>query len=111
MARTRSSRSPPGRRRHRSSSWSPRARSWMLARGGTTPPLRLIDRVVDRDGANLRPEAAPVRRVLDEETARAVSRMMVGTTEYGTARTGFHERRSGRAIVPGVAVAGKTGSL
>src|SRR5262249_14901569 len=39
-----------------------------------------------------------------------VSRMMVGTTDYGTARLGFHDR-AGRPILKGVAVAGKTGSL
>jgi cell division protein FtsI/penicillin-binding protein 2 len=37
--------------------------------------------------------------------------MMVGTTDYGTARLGFHDRKSGRALLPGIAVAGKTGSL
>jgi cell division protein FtsI/penicillin-binding protein 2 len=36
--------------------------------------------------------------------------MMVGTTEYGTARLGFRDRRTNRPLLP-VAVAGKTGSL
>jgi cell division protein FtsI/penicillin-binding protein 2 len=80
-----------------------------LARGGVTPPLRLIDRVVARDGASERPAAAPERRVVSAEAARAVARMMVGTTEFGTARLGFHDRQ-GRPVLP-VEVAGKTGSL
>ena len=80
-----------------------------LARGGVTPPLRLVDRVVGADGEIERPEAPAPRRVISDEAARAVTRMMVGTTEYGTARSGFH--RNGRPLLPGVAVAGKTGSL
>jgi cell division protein FtsI/penicillin-binding protein 2 len=82
-----------------------------LARGGVTPPLRLIDRVVDRNGNATRPPAAPARRVVDEAAARAVGRMMVGTTEYGTARLGFRDKRTNRPLLPGIAVAGKTGSL
>jgi penicillin-binding protein A len=82
-----------------------------LARGGVTPPLRLIDRVVDRDGNAVRPAAAPERRVVAEAAARAVGRMMVGTTEFGTARLGFRDKRTNRPLLPGIAVAGKTGSL
>jgi cell division protein FtsI/penicillin-binding protein 2 len=93
---------------------SPLHGAWLaatLARGGVTPPLRLIDRVVDRDGNATRPATAPERRVVDERTARAVGRMMVGTTEFGTARTGFRDKRTGRPLLPGITVAGKTGSL
>ncbi|HXU73442.1 MAG TPA: penicillin-binding transpeptidase domain-containing protein [Polyangia bacterium] len=82
-----------------------------LARGGVTPPLRLIDRVIDRQGNTTRPAAAPERRVVEEAAARAVGRMMVGTTEYGTARLGFRDKRTNRPLLPGIAVAGKTGSL
>ncbi len=80
-----------------------------LARGGVTPSLRLVDRVVDAEGNVHRPEPAPPRRVISEEAAHAVARMMVGTTEYGTAKSGFH--KGGRPLLPGIAVAGKTGSL
>ncbi|MGZ3407159.1 MAG: penicillin-binding transpeptidase domain-containing protein, partial [Polyangia bacterium] len=82
-----------------------------LARGGVTPPLRLIDRIVDRDGNAVRPPAAPEHRVVTEAAARAVGRMMVGTTEFGTARFGFRDKRTNRPLLPGIAVAGKTGSL
>jgi cell division protein FtsI/penicillin-binding protein 2 len=37
--------------------------------------------------------------------------MMVGTTEFGTARLGFRDKRTNRPLLPGIAVAGKTGSL
>jgi cell division protein FtsI/penicillin-binding protein 2 len=50
-----------------------------------------------------------VKRAISEAAARAVGRMMVGTTEFGTARSGFH--KNGRPLLPGVAVAGKTGTL
>jgi penicillin-binding protein A len=80
-----------------------------IARGGVTPAMRIVDRVVDSDGGIYRPEPPAPRRAISEEAARAVSRMMVGTTEYGTAKNGFH--KNGRPILPGVAVAGKTGSL
>jgi len=80
-----------------------------LARGGVTPPLRIVDRVVGADGEVERPEPPAPRRVISDEAARAVTRMMVGTTEYGTAKSGFH--KNGRPLLPGVAVAGKTGSL
>jgi cell division protein FtsI/penicillin-binding protein 2 len=82
-----------------------------LARGGVTPPLRLIERVVDRAGNAARPAPAPERRVVAEAAARIVARMMVGTTEYGTARLGFRDRRTNRPLLPGIAVAGKTGTL
>ena len=93
---------------------SPLHGAWLaatLARGGVTPPLRLVDRFVDRAGDALKPAAAAQRRVVPEAAARAVARMMVGTTEYGTARLGFHDRRTNRPLLPGIAVAGKTGSL
>jgi cell division protein FtsI/penicillin-binding protein 2 len=52
---------------------------------------------------------APARRVLKPETARAVADMLVGTTDFGTARTAFHDA-SGRPFLR-VPVAGKTGTL
>jgi peptidoglycan glycosyltransferase len=82
-----------------------------LARGGVTPPLRVIDRIVDRQGNAVQPAAALERRVVSEAAARAVGRMMVGTTEFGTARLGFRDKRTNRPLLPGIAVAGKTGSL
>ncbi|MSP61380.1 MAG: penicillin-binding protein [Myxococcales bacterium] len=93
-------------------SLSPLHGAWIAAtigRGGVTPPMRIVERVV-RGRDVVIPEAPVARRVLDEKTARAVGAMMVGTTQYGTARLGFHNS-AGRTYLPGVAVAGKTGSL
>jgi cell division protein FtsI/penicillin-binding protein 2 len=82
-----------------------------IARGGTTPPLRLVERIVDAQGSELDVEGARSERVVSAEVAAEVGRMMVGTTEYGTARLGFHDKHSGKKVLPGVEVAGKTGSL
>jgi cell division protein FtsI/penicillin-binding protein 2 len=95
-----------------STTLSPLHGAWLaatLARGGVTPALRMVDRVVHVDGSEERPEPPPVVRAIPEEAARAVARMMVGTTEYGTAKSGFHKK--GKSILPGVSVAGKTGTL
>lgn len=81
----------------------------VIARDGSAPALRIVDRLVAGNGALPKTLPAP-RRVLDPEVARAVGEMMVGTTSYGTARGGFHDRR-GRAYLPGIPVAGKTGTL
>jgi len=51
-----------------------------------------------------------IGRACSEETARAVARMMVLTTSVGTARSSFHDRQ-GREVLPGIDVAGKTGTL
>ncbi len=71
-----------------------------IARGGTTPPIHIAKELA-------KPES---QRALDPATARAVAEMMVGTTRFGTAKMGFHDRH-GRALLPGIEVAGKTGSL
>ncbi|HEX2572124.1 MAG TPA: penicillin-binding transpeptidase domain-containing protein [Polyangia bacterium] len=77
----------------------------VIARKGLDLPLHLAAEEPGEPG----PEGQ-VSRVLDEHTAAAVGAMMVGTTRYGTARHGFHDRR-GRAYLGDVEVAGKTGSL
>ena len=50
------------------------------------------------------------RRVISPATARAVGHMMLRTVTDGTSRSAFLDER-GRALLPGIAVAGKTGSL
>ena len=81
-----------------------------LARGGVTPPVKLIERLFDGDGRPQPvPAAAPATRVLDEHIAHVVGRMMIGTTEWGSARGAFHE--GNRRALGRVRVAGKTGSL
>ncbi len=80
-----------------------------IARGGTMPSPRLIDRAVDAQGKPLTMGPMTARRVLDPAAAAEVGRMMTLTTRMGTARRAFHDRR-GRALLP-IDVAGKTGSL
>jgi peptidoglycan glycosyltransferase len=71
---------------------------------------RWISRVVDGSGRDLPlPDLGEPRRVLSPKLAAKMREMMVETTVRGTARRAFHPR--GRPLVPGVRVAGKTGSL
>jgi len=83
-----------------------------FANDGSMPRPRLIDRVVLPDGKlapALQPGGAP-RAVVSPKTAQAVSRMMQRTVKDGTSRAAFLDSR-GRSQLPGIQVAGKTGSL
>jgi peptidoglycan glycosyltransferase len=81
-----------------------------IARGGTTPPVKLVSRIVDAEGSIIELDGAASQRVISPEVASVVGNMMVGTTEFGTARLGFHDKH-GKKVLPGISVAGKTGSL
>lgn len=71
---------------------------------------RWIARVVDGSGRDLPlPVREEPRRVLSAKLAAQMREMMVETTLRGTARRAFNPH--GRPLVPGVAIAGKTGSL
>ena len=62
-----------------------------LARGGVTPPLRLVDRVVERDGSRRQPAAAPAAR--HRRGDRPSRRAHDGADHaIGTAR-GFRDKR------------------
>ena len=83
-----------------------------FANDGSMPRPRLIDRVVLPDGKvapALSSSPAP-RAVLSPKTAQTVSRMMLRTVKDGTSRAAFLDAR-GRSQLPGIQVAGKTGSL
>ena len=82
-----------------------------FANGGQMPAPTLVDRVVGADGrvSNTARAGAP-RSVLAPATAHSVAQMMLRTVQSGTAHSAFFDER-GRPLVPGVAVAGKTGSL
>jgi cell division protein FtsI (penicillin-binding protein 3) len=73
----------------------------VVASGGTLLEPRLVRGTVDADGRLRQAVPEPAKRVISEETAAALSRMLVGVVEEGT---------GGRAAVPGYAVAGKTGT-
>jgi penicillin-binding protein A len=83
-----------------------------IARGGDMPELRIVDRVVDGQARTvwLPPPVPATHAALPPSTAHALARMMVGTTEWGSAARAFRDPASKRARLP-VRVAGKTGTL
>lgn len=80
-----------------------------VASGGMSVTPRIVDHV-QRGAESVAIEPVPDRRVLDQAVARELARMMVETTETGTARKGFRDPK-GRKFLADVAVAGKTGTL
>ncbi|MCA9605613.1 MAG: penicillin-binding protein [Myxococcales bacterium] len=83
-----------------------------IANDGRMPRPTLVDTVIDGRG-DVTYQASPSihREVVPPATAEAVTRMMRRTVApRGTARSWFFDRR-GNAFVPGVDVAGKTGTL
>lgn len=82
-----------------------------IAADGTMPRPTVVDTVIDSRGAiTYEAEAEPLREVVAPETAHAVARMMRETVSHGTARRYFFDRR-GNSFLPGIDVAGKTGTL
>lgn len=83
----------------------------MIADGGEMPRARMIARVTDTEGHELpQPSPPAARRVVASATAKSIGQMMLGTVSHGTARKAFHDTR-GRPYLPGIPIAGKTGSL
>jgi cell division protein FtsI/penicillin-binding protein 2 len=83
-----------------------------VANGGVTLEPRIVA-AVNRGGTELwKEERAPrvLRRAIKPETASQVSRMMRETVANGSAFKSFHDA-SGKPYIPGVAIAGKTGTL
>jgi cell division protein FtsI/penicillin-binding protein 2 len=86
--------------------------SAIVARGGESLRPRLVESVVSAEGTTLwtSPEAQPARRVIAAETAEQVAGMMEHTVTEGTSFRAFHDAR-GVSFLPGIPVAGKTGTL
>ncbi|HLK41183.1 MAG TPA: penicillin-binding transpeptidase domain-containing protein [Polyangiaceae bacterium] len=86
--------------------------SAIVARGGEAVRPVIVDEVVSTGGWALRsaPATPSVRRVLTKETADELAAMMEHTVMEGTSWRAFHDGQ-GIAFLPGVAVAGKTGTL
>ncbi len=98
-----------------SSTLSPLEAAWLsatVARGGDAPRLSIVSGVEDANGASvyLAPEPSSVRRVVQRDTAQALTRMMEVTVAEGTSFRAFHDSH-GLSFLPGVVVAGKTGTL
>ncbi len=83
-----------------------------VANGGVTLEPRIVQAVSRRGEEIWREERAPrvLRRAIKAETAQQVSRMMRETVSNGSAYKSFHDVK-GKPYLPGVAVAGKTGTL
>ncbi len=83
-----------------------------VANGGVTLEPRIVQ-AVSKAGEELwREEREPrvLRHAIKAETAAQVTRMMRETVANGSAYKSFHDLK-GKPYIPGVAVAGKTGTL
>lgn len=78
----------------------------IIAQGGVARRLHLID---EQPSGGAEP-ASIVGRVMSANTAWRLTRMMEITVHSGTARPAFSDERK-RTLLPGVRVAGKTGTL
>jgi peptidoglycan glycosyltransferase len=97
------------------STLSPLEAAWLsatVARGGDAPRLSIVGEVADANGGTVytAPEPSSVRRAMQHDTALALTRMMEVTVSEGTSYRAFHDGH-GLSFLPGVAVAGKTGTL
>ncbi|MDW8247345.1 MAG: penicillin-binding transpeptidase domain-containing protein [Sandaracinaceae bacterium] len=82
-----------------------------IARRGEMPTPSLVERVIDGQGRTIyRSHPRVFRRVTSPELAQALAKMMELTVTRGTSRAAFHDAQ-GRPFIPGVRIAGKTGTL
>lgn len=73
-----------------------------VANGGILIEPHIIQKIVDSDGPVLKERALKAkRRVISEDVALRLRRMMKGVVEYGTAK---------RVALPGLSIGGKTGT-
>lgn len=83
-----------------------------IANGGEMLRLSLVSSVKDDSGEIYKGPSGRqvIRRVIDESVASQVTTMMENTVESGTSYRSFHDK-AGRAYLPDIRVAGKTGTL
>lgn len=83
-----------------------------IAADGVTLQPRIVSKVIERGTVTWEDDAKPkiLRRAVEAPTAREVGKMMSHTVVDGSARAAFHDAK-GRAYLPGIGVAGKTGTL
>jgi penicillin-binding protein A len=78
----------------------------LVARGGAPIGLRLHEPIADADAPASLPQLAP----FSSKTAQRLTRMLEVTVETGTSRAAF-TAPDGKRYLPGIRVAGKTGTL
>jgi len=82
-----------------------------IANQGKMMRPHIIDHIVDDTGHTVsRTEPELHRAVIERRTAEQVAKMMRATVTHGTARKIFYDSH-GNPFLPGIAVAGKTGTL
>lgn len=82
-----------------------------IANDGRMPRAAMVDELIDAEGHVVYAHRPSIHReVIGRLTARALNRMMRRTVSHGTARRTFHDDR-GNPFLPGIVVAGKTGTL
>jgi len=79
----------------------------LIARGGSPIGLRLHEATGEAPDASLTPQSAPL---FSARTAQRLTRMLEVTVETGTSRAAF-TAPGGKRYLPGIRVAGKTGTL
>jgi peptidoglycan glycosyltransferase len=87
--------------------------SAIVARGGQSVRPSIVDKVVSPSGAVLwasAEESGPSSRAIAPDTADKLATMMERTVSEGTSFRAFHDAH-GLSFLPGIAVAGKTGTL
>jgi peptidoglycan glycosyltransferase len=86
--------------------------SAIVARGGESVRPSIVDKVVDGSGAVVwsAPDAPESSRAIASDTADKVGAMMEHTISEGTSFRAFHDAH-GEAFLPGLVIAGKTGTL
>ncbi len=93
---------------------SPIHAAWMsaaVARGGEpVRPVLVTEIVEDGKVRWTAPTGLGQKRVMKQDTAHAIATMMDSTVSDGTSYRAFHDAK-GRAFLPGISVAGKTGTL
>jgi cell division protein FtsI/penicillin-binding protein 2 len=82
-----------------------------VAQGGSMLRPYVVDAITDAAGATIH-ESEPlfIGRVASAETSAALLEAMTQTVDRGTARAAFLDQ-AGRPLLPGIRVAGKTGTL
>ncbi|HMA96865.1 MAG TPA: penicillin-binding transpeptidase domain-containing protein [Polyangiaceae bacterium] len=83
-----------------------------IASDGITLQPRLVSKLIDKGQVSWEDDGKPkvLRHAIQAPTAREVGKMMTHTVTDGSARAAFHDGK-GRSFLPGVGVAGKTGTL